>query len=100
MFYNYSVIVLGKKIACQKSILPISFKDVNYLWEYVHDSTLSESVCRDGLSNLHEFNLDEFNQKLTADGFQINESKCKEIRISFAPSTQEFQPITIIMSNL
>ena len=42
------------------------------------------------------------NEKSTADGFQINESKCKEIRISFAPSTREFQPITINgkMSNL
>ncbi len=44
--------------------------------------------------------VDEFNEKSTADGFQINESKCKEIRISFAPSTREFQPITINGKNV
>ena len=73
----------------------LSVEDVNDLWKYVDDSTLSESVCRDGPSNLQKY-VDEFNEKSTADGFQINESKCKEIRISFAPSTREFQPITII----
>jgi hypothetical protein len=58
--------------------------------------SLSESFCSDGSSNLQKY-VDEFNQKSTADGdgFQINESKCKEFCISFAPSTREFQPITI-----
>jgi hypothetical protein len=55
---------------------------------------LSESVCRDCSRNLQKY-ADEFNQKSTADGFQINESKCKEFCISFAPTTREFQPITI-----
>ena len=55
----------------------LSVKDVNDLWKYVDDSSLSESVCRDGSSNLQKY-VDEFNQKSTADGFQINESKCKE----------------------
>ena len=72
----------------------LSVKDVNDLWKYVDDSTLSESVCRDGSSNLQKY-VDEFNQKSKADGFQINESKCKEIRISFTPSTREFQPISL-----
>ena len=72
----------------------LSVKDVNDLWKYVDDSSLSESVCRDGSSNLQKY-VDEFNQKSTADGFQINESKCKEFCISFAPTTREFQPITI-----
>ncbi len=72
----------------------LSVKDVNDLWKYVDDSTLSVSVYRDGPSNLQKC-VDEFNQKSTADGFQINESECKEIRISFAPSTREFQPFTI-----
>ena len=72
----------------------LSVKDVNDLWKYVDDSSLSESFCRDGSSNLQKY-VDEFNQKSTADGFQINESKCKEFCISFAPTTREFQPITI-----
>jgi hypothetical protein len=64
----------------------LSVKDVNDLWKYVDDSTLSESVRSDGTSNLQKY-VDEFSQ--------INESKCKEFCISFAPSTPEFQPITI-----
>jgi hypothetical protein len=53
-----------------------------------------EICCSDGSSNLQKY-VDEFNQKSTADGFQINKSKCKEFCIGFAPSTREFQPITI-----
>ena len=74
----------------------LSVKDVNDLWKYVDDSSLSESVCRDGSSNLQKY-VDEFNQKSTADGFQINESKCKEFCISFAPTTREFQPIILLL---
>ena len=59
----------------------LSFKEVNDLWQYVDDSSLSESVGSDGPSNLQKY-VDEFNQKSTADGFQINESKCKEFIIS------------------
>jgi hypothetical protein len=73
----------------------LSVKDVNDLWKYVDDSSLSESVGSDGQSNLQK-HVDEFNHKSTADGFQpIKESKCKEICISFAPSTRAFQPISI-----
>jgi hypothetical protein len=72
----------------------LSFKEVNDLWQYVDDSSLSESVGSDGPSNLQKY-VDEFNQKSTADGFQINESKCKEFCVSFAPSTSEFQSISI-----
>jgi hypothetical protein len=54
----------------------LSVKDVNDLWKYVDDSSLSESVGSDGPSNL-QMHVDEFNQKSAADGFQIKESKCK-----------------------
>ena len=72
----------------------LSVKDVNDLRENVDDSSLSESVGSDGPSNLQKY-VDEFNQKSAADGFQIKESKCKAFCISFAPSTREFQPISI-----
>jgi hypothetical protein len=85
---------LGPLLFCIMINDLISVKDVNDLWKYVDDSSLSESVVSDGPSNLQKY-VDEFNQKSTADGFQISESKCKEFCISFAPSTREFQPITI-----
>jgi hypothetical protein len=54
----------------------LSVKDVNDLWKYVDDSSLSESIGSDGPSNLQMY-VDEFNQKSAADGFKIKESKCK-----------------------
>ena len=59
----------------------LSVKDVNDLWQYVDDSSLSESVGSDGPSNLQKY-VDEFNQKSAANGFQIKESKCKVFCIS------------------
>ena len=64
---------------------PVIILYYNYydLWKYVDDSSLSESVCSDGSSNLQKY-VDAFNgQKSTADGFQINESKCKEFVYDF-----------------
>jgi hypothetical protein len=73
----------------------LSVKDVNDIWKYVDDSSLSESVGSDGPSNLQKY-VDEFNQNSTADGFQINESKCKEFCISFAPSTRESSQLLLM----
>ena len=38
--------------------------------------------------------------KPQADGFQLNESKCKEIRISFAKSENTLEPVTINNANI
>ena len=34
-----------------------------------------------------------------ADGFQLNESKCKELRISFTKSENTLEPVTIDNTN-
>ena len=39
--------------------------------------------------------VDEFVTKSRADGFQLNESKCKELRISFTKSEHTLEPVTI-----
>ena len=75
----------------------LSVKDFNDLWKYVDDSSLSESVCSDGSSNLQKY-VDEFNQKSTADGFQINKSKCKEFcKVSHHPHVSSSQ--LLLMEN-
>ena len=39
--------------------------------------------------------VDECVTKSRADGFQLNESKCKKLRISFTKSENPLEPITI-----
>jgi hypothetical protein len=74
----------------------LSVNDVDDLWKYVDDSTLSESVPKESPSNFIQRYVDGFNEKSTTEGFQINEPKCKEIRIlSFAQCSQDFQPIIL-----
>ena len=50
------------------------------LWKYVDDITLSESVIKNGNSTL-QLKVDELTEKTKADGFQLIETKCKEVRI-------------------
>ena len=44
--------------------------------------------------------VDEFVTKSRADGFQLNESKCKELRISFTKSENTLEPVTINNTNI
>ena len=64
------------------------------IWKYVDDTTLGECVEKNGTSSMQS-RVDEFVTKSRADGFQLNESKCKELRISFTKSESILEPITI-----
>ena len=44
--------------------------------------------------------VDEFVIKSRADGFQLNESKCMELRISFTKSENPLEPVTINNTNI
>ena len=46
------------------------------------------------------FFVDEFVTKSRADGFQLNESKCKELKISFTKSENPLEPITVNNTNI
>ncbi len=56
--------------------------DVN-LWKYVDDSTLSEVIDKHSRSAMQDY-VNEFALKFTANGTQLKESKCKELRIGFS----------------
>ena len=58
------------------------------------DTTLAEYVDKNGTSSM-ESCVDEFVTKSRADGFQLNESKCKELRISFNKSENPLEHIMI-----
>ena len=64
------------------------------LWKYVDDTTLVESVSKNETSYM-QLRVDELVRQLEADGFQLNESKCKELRISFSRSGSSVDDITL-----
>ena len=64
------------------------------LWKYVDDTTLVESVSKNETSYM-QLRVDELVRQSEADGFQLNESKCKELRISFSRSGISVDHITI-----
>ena len=64
------------------------------LWKYVDETTLVESVSNNETSYM-QLRVDELVRQSEADGFQLNESKCKELRISFSISGSSVDHITI-----
>ena len=64
------------------------------LWKYVDDTTLAESVSKNEFSSMQS-RVDELVRQSEADGFQLNESKCKELRMSFSRSGS-----TVVSDNL
>jgi len=48
------------------------------IWKYVDDTTLAEFVEKNGTSSMQS-RVGEFVKKSRADGFQLNEWKCKEL---------------------
>ena len=62
-------------------------------WKYV-DTMVAETVLKNDASSMREYVEDLSNQSL-ANKFQLNETKCKELRISFAKFKPDFAPIRI-----
>ena len=44
--------------------------------------------------------VDEFVTKSRADGFRLNKSKCKQLRISFTKPENTLEPVTINNTNI
>ena len=64
------------------------------LWKYVDDTTIAENVAKNQASRIQ----DDVNELVTKSGennFQLNEKKCKEMRISFAKTPADFNPIIV-----
>ena len=64
------------------------------LWKYVDDTAIAECVDKKEDSRIQS-DVKELIAKSNQNKFQLNESKCKEIRISFAKSAADFAPIVI-----
>ena len=60
------------------------------MWKYVDDTTISEVIAKGQESCIQQM-VDDLATQARADGFQLNERKCKELRISFAKNEPEFE---------
>ncbi len=64
------------------------------MWKFADDSTLLESI-RKGDTSYIQNEVYQFTTQSLADKFQLNEGKCKELRIGFNRNTTQFQLIPI-----
>ena len=64
------------------------------IWKYVDDTSCSEIVTKGSESKLQEA-LDDLSRQASLDGFQLNEAKCKELRIGFSNSNHDFEPLVL-----
>ena len=87
---------LGTKLRPWLFILMID--DINTsnteLWKYVDYTTIAECVDKKENSRIQS-DVEELIAKSNQNKFQLNESKCKELRIWFAKSAVDFAPIVI-----
>ena len=64
------------------------------LWKYVDDTSIAECADKKEDSRIQS-DVEELIAKSNQNKFQLNESKCTELRILFAKSAADFAPIVI-----
>lgn len=52
------------------------------LWKYVDDTTIAETLYKNGLSNIQVV-VDDLAQRAQTNRFQLNEAKCRELKLVF-----------------
>ena len=71
----------------------ININGVN-LWKSVDDTSMAETV-RKGQPSGIQVSVDELVRQAETDKFQLDETKCKELQISFSRSADSFDAVTI-----
>ena len=87
----------GTKLGPWLFIVMINELDVptTDLWKYVDDTTISETISKNQNSYIQAA-VDTLANRVTADKFQLNESKCKELRINFgSKNTTSFDSVVV-----
>ena len=64
------------------------------MWKFVDNSTLSGAIKKGDTSYIQN-EVDQFTIQAKANKFQLNEGKCKELRIGCNRNTPQFDPILI-----
>ncbi|XP_028406429.1 uncharacterized protein LOC114528917 [Dendronephthya gigantea] len=60
--------------------------------KFVEDSTISETILKNEVSQIKDA-VDDLANQSRADKFQLNESKCKEMRICFSKVKKDLGPV-------
>ena len=70
--------------------------DVNgvNLWKYIDDTSMAETVHTGQPSGI-QVAINELVRQAETDKFQLNETKCEELQISFSRSADSFEAVTI-----
>ncbi|KXJ06706.1 hypothetical protein AC249_AIPGENE8922 [Exaiptasia diaphana] len=69
------------------------------MWKYVDDTTIAEIVSKNQSSNIQQ-HVDYLAEQVSLEKFQLNEDKCKELRITFARSDKDFEQIMVNNKNI
>ena len=65
------------------------------LWKYIDDTTISETISKNQDSHIQAA-VDTLVNHFFADKFQLNETKCKELRINFSTkNTTSFDSVVV-----
>ena len=86
----------GTKLGPWLFILMIDDFDVTNteIWKYVDDTTIAEPVAKNQASRIQD-SVNKLVTKSNENRLQLNDRKCKEMRISFAKTLAEFNPFII-----
>ena len=64
------------------------------IWKFVDDTTVDEIIDKNGVSTIQN-TINDLTTQISAEKFQLNESKCKELRIGFSKPSAYFDQITV-----
>ena len=87
----------GSKLGPWLFIIMINELDVpaNDVWKYVDDTTISETISKNQHSHIQAA-VDSLVNRASVDKFQLNETKCKELRINFSTkNTTSFDSVVV-----
>ena len=69
----------------------VNIEAAEIMWKYVNDTTACEIFAKNQSTSIQSA-VDVFGKKVFSnDKFQLNESKCKELRINFSTKTNKRQ---------
>ena len=86
----------GTKLGPWLFVIMVNELDIpnSELWRYVDDTSMAETISKGGSSTIQN-DVDELINQSVLNKFQMNEGKCKEMRIGFSKLTTHFVPIKI-----